>query len=366
MRVLKNLIFFLISIFSVSQSHAQEYMYNGVDITKLVKHLQSSVTSLKQPVTVYNWSTAGAYGDSSSLGIAEQGAKTFWNSFGYDAANNMYGRGLYAANDPIVSSSFGGFSDKWLLLEMKLPVGFVLVDLLNEKNTVTITGDLQDTLSLFSCPNNSKLDDFFISGGQKLSPTCQKLVKHIFSEIFKIDGFAYGYSESSFKACSSSQSFMGYRAFVITDSKWMSPELITYYNSKSTHHIEKRIMIQSLFYSQLDNDDSVKKQVLLAIGDYLTEHPNSEIAKYKNRCEGDDCTITVTFCEEQKCQDVALPKIPRPEGPMITAKSAAKIPVKISNLKSLIWDDLEGKPKAANVNEWLLTNKFGCSGKLPY
>lgn len=367
MRNFSLLVLFVLSIFGFTKTQAQNVEFNGTDITELVSHLKNSIVVLKQPITVYNWSPAGKYGDAENLGIAESGSKTFWNSFGYDPSGNMYGRGLYAAVDPIVSSSYGGYNDDWLLLEMKLPVGFILLDLLNfEITSKPFPEGAKKNLVSFNCPENSTIESLFVEGGNKLSGYCQKLVKYIYADIFKIDGFAYGYSESAFKACQKGGFYSGARAFVITDKKWIKPGLITYYNSNSTHEIEKRIVIQSLFYSLLENNSDLKKQVLSAIGGYLTNHQDSDISKFKSKCEGETCTITVTFCEKEKCEDIDLPTLPRPEGSVISEKTALKIPIKVSHSRALLWSDLEGKTKANNLTEWLQSNKFGCSGKLPY
>ncbi len=337
-----------------------EAMFEGVNISPLVEIFQKQIFKLKQPVTVYNWSGNGAKGDSSNLQLAQSGATTFWRAFGSsEGAYNMYGSGLYAAVDPIVTRSYGG--SEWLLIEMKLPIGFNLLDLssppiIEDKLLVSKAYQVE---SHFNCPNSEGAQVFFESGGSKLSRDCIRLIKYIFSHILEVDGFSYSYSDTRFKACK--QKIDASVAFVMIRDGWMQPNLINYYNKASTHNLENRIIIQTLFSVNRVESINLSEQARGKMVRYLTDHPDFEYRKLISQCAGLFCTLKVEFCNPGSfCEQLELDIVPRPGGPNINAAEYGPYS------PSFLWNDLEGKSKSTITTSWLRENKYGCSGQLPY
>ncbi len=353
-------------------SQAKSIEFQGVDIRPVVDFFAKQVTPLKRSFTVYNWSRAGAVGDSDNLGIAENGSKTFWSRYGDPTGNsNSYGYGLYGAADPIYTMSYGGYGEDWLLLEMEFPAGFRLLDLGRSMMMFPqAPAEVQTIMNNFNCPFEGSVERLFSAGGFDIKTKCQSLVKKIFQNELQIDGFAYFYGETPFKDCrgSSNGGFMSGKAFVVTESKWMKPGLVHYYNSKSSHYHDRRILIQTLIFSTANGSETYFAKALNDLASYMEDHPDQNLKNSSNKCEGDTCIITVNFCDSKGvCENIALSALPRPGGPLILKKDLSKVnmPGGYAPL-SLLWSDLEGVPKATTVREWLKSNKFGCSDKMPY
>lgn len=370
MKKLISLVLFISSVFCLTEVQAESINFNGVDIGPAVDFFGKQVVTLKQSVTVYNWSFTKTESTSSNIGSAEKYSTSFWDHYASEkGSGNMYGHGLYAAIDPITTISYSGGSPYWLLTEMQLPHGFRMLDLPNLlMMQSTFPPEVVNILTKLNCNTVKNIDDFFSAGGAKLKSNCIELSKKIFQETLKIDGFAYSYSDTNFKDCLvGGASFHIPRAFVITSSNWIKPGLIRYYNSKSTHNMESRIMIQSLFYTLLEGNAQMLQSVTSLIGDYLTLNPEMDYEDSTTKCEGEYCVITVNFCNDNKhCEAINLAPLLRPDGSLIKASSAAKIPIRVNAQSGLLWSDLEGKPKATTVSQWLKANKFACSGALPY
>jgi hypothetical protein len=340
------------------------YLYQGFDITNAVHFFETKVKTLKKPVSVYNWSVGGDLGDySEHLSNAKKLSRSFWTWYGDKGEGSMYGYGLYAAVDPVASNSFG-YGNDWVLFEMKFPIGFKLIDLTLDyfESQQSISEDLVTLGQKFNCPSFAKLDPFFANGGAEIDIKCRGLIKKIFKDIIQIDGFAYGYSQTNFKACKKSD-FTSSRAFVVTDEKWMRFELIHFYNSKTTDSKENRIRIQTLFFvAALDLSLKLTDESTSLMSTYLVDHPETQLHGTKTECTGDLCKLIVLFCDpNNKCDEVNLGYYLRPGGPTITASEAKR-----TQRGVLLWNDLEGQPKSTTTSEWLIDNKFACSGELPY
>ena len=277
------------------------------------------------------------------------------------------------AVDPVVTVSYGGGSKDWLLVELELPIGFRLLDLqmLNMKYTNNSPG-LMKILEAFGCSSYSSAQEFFTSGAIRLSEKCRSFGKKIFQEELKIDGFSYGYGDTNFVECKQGEYSFARAAFVITDSKWMKPESVRYYTENSTHLRENRIMIQTIFFKAIEKESGAKSAALAIISNYLVAHPDQNFEKSTSTCDGNQCVITVDFCDDHNiCAKVNLPPLPRLGGGVISAATAPPavsglILSRANYLKPLLWDDLEGAPKAKTVSEWIKSNKFACEGKAPY
>lgn len=357
----------ILTMLSVTARGAQ--MFNNVDISPMVNHFQKQVVTLNKAITTYNWvshapgdfwDTERPQNDPSLLNEAHISARVFWSNYGSQAgANNMYGSGLYTAVDPVVTENYGG--QDWRLTQIRFPIGTRVLDLanpdtVNVKDSVLVnaTYEIEEK---FGCPRASAADPYFVNGGVSLSEACRSLINEVFNIILQIDAFAYGYGDTSFRACESGM-YMGSRAFVVTRADWMRSEYVHYYTANSRLNEEERLRIQTLFI--MASEEGIDKVLLLDfIAQYLDQQPDRDIRGSKTVCEGDSCIITVQFCDSKNtCDQVQLPPLPRPGGPMITEEVAKR--------KKLLWTDLVGKPKVSTMSTWLQDNKFGCSGKLPY
>ena len=349
-------------------------IFEGIDISPAVSYFKKLVVTLKTPVTIYNWSPGAqqpfwnhdhAPNDLNLLDISQSWSQSFWQSYGEPKGmDNMYGTGLYGAVDPVVTVGFGGGLSTQILLQMDLPKGFKMLDLGNPgfSNLSPPHDQVSDIETHFGCPVSRDADKFFENGGASLSQECKRLVRKLFQDLLPIDGFAYGYSKTNFKACSAGAQ-VGDRAFVIVRPEWMQSDLIHFYTPKMTSDLEGRIRVQTLFLMALEDRVLPTGGISFSkIAEYLTAHPESNLRGSKTKCSDSDCVITVHFCDSKNiCDDVALDPIPRPYGPLITSAEASK-----TELRQLLWPDMENQPKTDTASEWIKKNEFGCSGTLPY
>jgi hypothetical protein len=343
---------------------------DGVEITPLVQYLAKEVVTLESSITIYNWSPAAQDFERGNTTLAQTWAKTFWLSYGSRSGSyNMFGSGLYGAVDPMATYDYGGQTGKWLMTEIQLPVGFKMIDVDGKTSDNAASPEIESILNHFQCPRPATAYNFFSGGGIAVTTKCQSLVKTIYKDILRIDGFAYQYTKTMFKDCS----FLpeGFRAFVITNPYWMSPPLVHYYTAKSTANIETRTRLQTLFLQKIsdsftsDPGDTTSQNASAAkavITNYLAAHTESQLKGSTTKCDEETCIITVQFCEpEGRCESVDLPPLPRPGGGLITKKEAAK-----TSYGKLLWPDLEGKPKTSTIKNWMKENIYSCSGNLPF
>jgi hypothetical protein len=353
----------------------EKYSFNNVDVTALVKFYESDVKTLNKPVMIYNWSHDGenplwseerTQTDPLLLQRAQDLSKIFWNHFGQDAESNMYGFGLYGAVDPVFTFGYGGgsvrYNSFWVLLELQLPVGFRMATasfMARRPKPTDVT--VRDVLKKFDCPIDSSVNSLFSAAGQGLPSTCAELVKAVFKDMLKIDGFDYDYAGTPFTACEGASN-EGLKAFVITNPDWLKPEYIKFFNSHSTLEVDTRARIQTLFLLAAETANKPQDDVTPKIIAFMKKHENTFVNGSSTRCDGATCVVTIEFCDEQRhCDKIALDPIPRPDGPTITSAQAQKTPA-----EGLLWPDLEGKPKTSTITNWLKQYKFACSGVLPY
>ncbi|MBN8538284.1 MAG: hypothetical protein J0M15_14620 [Deltaproteobacteria bacterium] len=360
----------LFLLFSVQVLKADSlHVYDGKDITKLVEYFATKVKTLKKSVTVFSWSQGGEVGDQSAqLERAKALSHVFWDRFGTNGNSYMYGYGLYTSVDPVTTHSYGS-SDTWVLLELNLPIGFKLLDFtydytLSENQRLqdnAKASDFDEMKDYFQCESFQNINSLFENGGERLKSKCKALVKKIFFEILKIDGFSYSYGETLFKVCQN-RNFIG-RAIVITGEKWLKPGFAQFYNAKTIDLKDNRIRIQTLFFDALQSiDPKLSFQAKQVLTDFLTLFPTYKVKGSKSSCRGDQCEVFLTLCEtETTCKDLAMGTYPRPGGGLITSQEAMK-----TQRGKLLWQDLEGLPKSTTTKEWLQKNKFGCTGELPY
>jgi hypothetical protein len=375
---------------------------DGVDLTPYVEFYKSQVKTLSKEVRVYNWSQhslTGYWMTDHSVAIPELSnlarseAKVFWDRYG-ESNNNMYGYGLYAALDPVATAGFGGLwrvtpnyfaslkaaagaqsasividalkaaLSQWLLLEMNLPVGFSMLELnYGSENNSSPSQTTIDIAAKFNCPTNMITEELFRTGGSTLNINCQKLVKKVFSEILKIDGFSYSYSSTYFKDCSLGRGLEN-RAFVITNPKWITLDNIRYYSESSRSEKDRRIAIQSLFFTENDEKRPAEDVPIEKIISFMQSHSGYFVQSSTSKCHDASCTISVHFCDLKKqCEDIDLDPIDRPGGALMTEEEAEKT---VSG--HLLWPDLEGAKKldSTQTKNWLKDHDFACTGELPF
>jgi hypothetical protein len=230
---------------------------NGVDVSDLINYFKPIVHSLKQSVLVYNWmevSTVGYY--QQTLGLhdtvayrrAVRSATSFWINFNGGISANMFGFGLYAALDPKKTRSFGG-DDHWMLTQMQLPVGFRLIDMTHDEDTHEFTDAVKAKLLQFGCSDATIVD--LINPVMK-NVTCSAVVKKIFHENLRIDGFIYSYTSNSSELCPEKSAPVFGGAMVITSNRWMVPQAIETFVPLMKDGAAERSRIMTLMASGLD------------------------------------------------------------------------------------------------------------------
>ena len=235
----------------------------------------------------------------------------------------MYGYGLYAAADPLETVFYSSRDpERWMMTEMIIPAGFRMVDLsVDSPQTVTNPAVIQNAAEIamkFGCESVSghpaqELSEYFSLGGAWIPKTCSALIKTIFKDILKIDGIAYFYGAAMYSACTRTDNVYTRRAFVLATSDWITSSNVKVYTSKTTAELEDRIRIQTLVLNGIINPWGLQ----------LTSSADS---------------ISV-----------------------ITAADASN-----QRPQTLIWADLDNKPKTPDVGTWIKANIFGCIPDSPY
>ncbi len=328
------------------ESKNAKFEFEGNDITAFVEHYKKSVKTLKKSVTIYNWSRGASksfwqkereQGDPDYVTAAMIMSQSFWYNYGSSANSNMYGNGLYAAVDPVATTSYGGiskgsnFNNEWILLEMKLPTGFKMIETYEPTRKIEQLDQFSKTAKAYNCPATGSINELFEGGGNTLHANCSKLVRYVFKDILKIEGFTYSYGALNFKDCSFQDYAKNYVAFVITSDSWITGDNIRFYTEKTKSNVEDRLRIQTVFLHSIENasdysygQSSPKQEAIERIVSYLKLKPESFVKGSTVKCEAETCLITVQMCSSKTkdCEDLKLNEIPRPGGPNITAREA--------------------------------------------
>lgn len=363
---LSPLMIALAALCASSTTLAETVLYQGIDIAPMVSFYRSQIKEIAQPMMIYHWAGDRQTMKNPTDVNVRSLSRSFWNHYGDPkSAGPMYGHGLYGAIDPVLTRGYGGTGEYskpvWQLLEMKLPVGFRMMDF-SLGADIAIPQDVREIANKFSCPLSPNADAYFVEGGTKLNATCRGLTKNIFKDILEIDGIAYNYGGTAFKSCVENRML----AFVIVNDSWVESDLIHFYNSDSKENLQNRILIQTLFLeaSLLGRYDEVALEDMAgdAIEEYLTQKPDREFKSSQSLCAGATCRLIARFCNDaNQCDEITVASLPRPGGALISAADAGR-----TEDKDLLWKDLEGQTKPTTTADWLKLNKFGCSGKSPY
>jgi hypothetical protein len=367
-------------------------MYQNVDISPMIENFRSQVKTINKTVVTYNWSSGATpekFTESWSLPWSKnkggekeafekaasdkeaaqtrdtlqgvrQMANSFWRNYGDRTNYNMYGFGLYTAADPVSTRGYGS-SDGWRMLEIKLLPGTRILDLVSARYlappTTPFSDAAQDIEEKFGCPRSNNADTYFTEGGKALDPKCINLIYQVFERGLGVDALAYNYSATSFKECKSGQQDP---AFVIMRPDVVRSNTVHLYTAVTRTNEADRIRIQTLFAkseTEKYHSSDEFKDVLL---NHFNAFPDRDFSGAKTVCTGETCVISVEFCDSQKtCDTVALPAMPRPGGPLLNVDE-------YKDVQKILWPDLMGKPKSTTISTWLIDNKYGCSGTLPY
>src|SRR5262249_25131637 len=110
---------------------------------------------------------------------------------------NMFGPGFYAADDPVVTMSYGGGND-WVLLQVRLPVGFRYLDIREDVQS------FDEGYQLFSdCPSRvgSIYSLFANLSIYALPDVCRLKIRRLLKDLLHLDGFYYDYSRTRYTQC---------------------------------------------------------------------------------------------------------------------------------------------------------------------
>lgn len=363
---MKKLMIAALALAGALNAHAAEkHILDGVDISAAVEMYQKQIHTVTKPFYVYNWSPNAHQGDSDKLvAFAQNAAEAYWYSLGDQgkAKDNMFGAGLYAAVDPVVSYSYGQGGTGWRVIEFQMPVGLRLLDM---NDAVLAEGDQREAglkvVQQFDCPADGTVGVMLAQGAVGVSEKCRRLIREIFGQILNIDAIAYGYADTRFSFCTDNQ-FLSAKAFVMTNGEWMTPGNTKFFTAQSTKDEEARIRLQTTFLEAKFQRIDVSKDMVVLLKNYVKAHPSDEYGGSKTICIGNLCTLHAIFCASvySTCNTVPIMVVPRVGGPTLTnAESMATL------YMSLLWPDLEGKPKMNTVRKWIKENKFGCAGTSP-
>ncbi len=377
------------------------------DLKLAEKYFERYIYELEQPILVYNWSPAAlklkSATDPMAYKYVASSTRTYWQAQNnVDEDDNMYGRGLYAALDPVATRSYGKWSGTWVLLEMQLPKGFRMLDL-NRDGQNSFPERIQSILRSVNCPINwddkqGMFSNLMSPKVPKIDAQCMALIKHIFQKTHAIDGFAYGYNSTSFMECQDpsleqtnaeegyyggSQRKMRSTAFVITGSNWLRPELVKLYTPATRDAITERKRILSLFYrSQYDNvmmqvqtpegaASWAQNEAARGLDDYRSMN---EYGVCNNFVKGQGCLDPIKLCKlNEKYETIETECITKPAPPIpvydTTKMTSANFPDEAweeNAVKGLLWPDLEGANVDVKIGEHISKNFIGCSDAAPY
>ncbi len=380
------------------------------DLKLMTKYFKSFVYELERPVLMYNWSQGGlklkSASDPIGVKMVVNGAKSYWRSQNnVDNDDNMYGFGLYAALDPVATRSYGEFEGNWVLLEMKLPQGFRTLDLGRDGNNA-FPQRIQKILTDAKCPSRwadatSMFDSLMQPKSPKVETECMNLIRAVFQQNLAIDGFLYNYNSSEFAECvdprlkalnanasdewgnSNHQRAIRSRAAVITDSKWVKPELIRIYTPTTSDAKDERLRITSLFYKTEIDVALSTAHTVMGYQNWVQSWVSQNLKGFEAMIEWDQCgnfqpdrgcLDPVKVCQrdektykiiESTCKTISPPPIPV-FATTVIRKTTFSGGAWDEDKKSLLWPEFEGSLVDANVGQMIRENFLGCSEGEPY
>jgi hypothetical protein len=410
---------------------------------KIVADFMSNyVYQISQPVYVWNWFNANGHDKiwtsklsaTSSAGYDHlvSGASKYWESLcGKDTSlnppdcpktpssdialgtGNSYGPGLYFALDPVATRSYGGGQNTgWVLMQLHLPKGLLVMDLSRDGNQqaplkvqramialgcpkeMIAAGQMQFGNFFFGMNNYNATNGFTDSSGKHIAipDQCILSVRKILKDDLQIDAFVYGYSSTEFKECDQPVSPQYYdqesgnnpnrsAAMVLLNAKKFTAQDVRVFNAQTPDDKEDRLRIETLFYKADVESKTVRyKNYFGANG--IPGYPGYQYSGNYSNCSSDStgkytCAMQITICQVNggNCQQIDAPAVP---DVTMSAIISAKNPPKVTEeywysggqptLQPgyLHWKDLDGVPVDATVNTWIVDNLFGCKADPEY
>jgi len=285
-----------------------------------------------KPFYIYSWqSQASQYSsvtqvsDPAGLRYVQDATSLFWQNFGkHDPNGNAYGPGFYAAADLLQTARSFGKSDP-TLFQVQMSVGLRLLDFNNDKKAFLAdpkTPEIQAMLKKLRCLDyGGDITRLLFSGGVTMKNSCRTLLTSVVRDKLKIDAFAYFYPEAdeTVNHCSESHNV----AFILTNESAVQPAHVKMFTRFTQDAQEDRIRIQSEF-------------------NVLQPETKADVLE--------SGVISKQFSMSTEQEMIK---------PSATMKQTKYEP------SNLFWDELNGKPVEANIDQWNRENLYGCGDQLP-
>jgi len=292
----------LLTLLSISTAFAQSSYYNSTQgqggtasEAEVVKYFSKYVYEMKKPYMVFHWFSAigrnpiwsgpiSAYDYAGYNYIQNQGVRFFQGYCSQQnpsvnpadcglispttyGTSNMYGPGLYAAQDPVTTASYGGGQNTAVLVQIQLPKGLRIFDAAKDYQAFP-----QEIINYFQseqCAGLSRIDSLlrignpsYFYGGNLTTDKCKLLVRRLLKDQLRIEGFFYAYGSTSFQGCngyspvsqSSETAAIGnyqgpfnQRAFILTSPGKISPKNVKVFNMQTPDDKTDRVTLYSVF-----------------------------------------------------------------------------------------------------------------------
>lgn len=333
-----------------------EFEINARDRKVVRDFLSGYVHELKSSFYVWNWFSPspastpwlGPLSASSPLGFERVSAtsRRYWRGFcTKDASLNpadcevpqmrasdtelRFGPGLYTAFDPVASAEFGG-SPSWVLIQIKIPVGFRVFDM-RMKELTRVPDEVRSALANYQCPTKwAKVAGLFefpeasraywktqLKPGppdEHMGERCVLAIRQILKDDLKVDGVIYSYASTDFRECrfDGAENPLRQGALIIASANGITATDIRVFNSQTTAEMAERRRIQTMFYK----------------------------ASSPER----DFSAAFTMSDQN-------------------APASIPIELRVDRQKpQLLWSDLNGQTIDLDLKDWMRSNLPGCEG----
>jgi hypothetical protein len=378
---MKNLMLSFVILFMAANALASKTPKHPLSQMEIIANgLKRYIYTLTEPALIFHYFNAdnavpewrGPLSSSDPKGYAYtlKSSQIYWKNFGLnDDHNNVYGRGLYFAEDPVATNGFGGFN--FVLLQLRLPIGFRVLDLSNYHDV--FSDDEQQALKQQGCENIVGPESLMQPGTTK-SPICLQNLIQVLRDQLQIDGISYNYQRSFFSECPSPPNYKNYTletqsAFILTDIKSIRPEMVRIFNRWTQDDREERIHIQSLFYKNVhDSTLDIKNITIIMQFNNMEKilgklYPGYKISSFNFVCSRAEC-ITLEICENKDtkhCLTIHLPNVePQPYPDLFDSFHPPLTLTTEAQGQVWMWPDLNHQPTDPAPGEWIKKNLLGC------
>jgi hypothetical protein len=385
-------------------------------LTEAASFFRPYVYELTEPLFFYNWATAPvdepalkqefpARGEA-ALSHSKKIANRYWERAGKDFGSG-YGSGLYLALDASSSREFGR-TPNWLLMQVRLPVGFRFINLLKD-SYVKVPLNIRQSFTSLGCPveweSSPKFLDTLLANKKGVLVSCVEAIHDLFQTRLQIDGFVYQYASAQFLECPQPFRYQAHEvpidyslfgkgkfpernaAFVVTSDRVFDDESVRLYNSLSRDDRENRVRLMSMLYKS-SRDDLLNHQGHSELAGVETEQSFVRwLLKHDPKFEIGHDGVQTEVCRGRKLQQdgsyficpkvfkigthesrakilSAWPIIEAPPYPLVM--SSRQFPYEFDKMATFLWSDLEGLTTDENLGSWVKENLFGCSDHVQY